>query len=400
MELFFSENFSLLLFIVILMFLKPEKLKDNQKVFLCYTMIFLIDMSNKIKSTYIYLILFVTLFIYFEYLNNSYFKKYIMTNFFDKLADFIYIMCSQYCFVSYTLLLFSNTVFARTFIYSWFNNYYILYLFQFFLIVFITNSLYELNWELKDLDTIKKEIESVIHINKLPKRVNKYNFSIVLKLEDKSYYLRKKYTTAYTIDYVKNYICPKLANEFPLNNELNNFILNKNTFKKIIIKLKSLTIWIKDIYNHIHYFFTRGHSTIEAQLLRSIGIKQGYDDNIINIIKRKVFEIIYTHIVFNNLYDYYKKKHYENSYRMKDYLLYVYLHKAKVKYNKIPYTGLKSLYGKPIEQLSNNELFVGTLMFSKYNLKISDIEEYSIIYDNPIEYDECDEIVNSFRKNW
>ena len=47
----------------------------------------------------------------------------------------------------------------------------------------------------------------------------------------------------------------------------------------------------------------RGCSTLEMQLIRNIGIEKGYDKC---IIRRKMFEFVYTYIFFNGLRDYYE----------------------------------------------------------------------------------------------
>ena len=136
------------------------------------------------------------------------------------------------------------------------------------------------------------------------------------------------------------------------------FVFIINVLKQVDNILASVTVL------QIKQILSRGHSTIEAQLVRSIGLETGFTrDNLINLIKRKIYEVIYTKIIFSSLEVYYKKHYYANKNRMKDYLLYLYVSTALVRHNDKSYHGLKELFNKEIDSLSQDELFIGTLFF-------------------------------------
>ncbi|MEG1301552.1 MAG: hypothetical protein RSC93_12690, partial [Erysipelotrichaceae bacterium] len=230
---------------------------------------------------------------------------------------------------------------------------------QIILAIFIANSIYATKWKMKNLDEIQSEIECHLKIYNLNVNFNKNRFDTVIKLEDKSYYMRNKMSTIISYSYLKYAI-----------KRIENFVKKKKVTNKQFLHFKGNTL-------KKHF---RGHSTIEAQLLRSIGIETGYDRKYINILKRKIFETIYVNLVFNNLEEYYKRMRYNNSNRMKDYILYIYLLSAKSHINDTDYKGLEELFQKEIINLTDNELFIGTLSFSKYNLEFESIRENAGIY--------------------
>ena len=78
---------------------------------------------------------------------------------------------------------------------------------------------------------------------------------------------------------------------------------------------------------------------------------------------------------------------------MKDYILLVYLMNAQVKINNKSCIGLKKLYDKNIECLTEDELFIGTLAMSKYHLDVQQILFYAERYNYYITEDRVSEIL-------
>lgn len=69
-------------------------------------------------------------------------------------------------------------------------------------------------------------------------------------------------------------------------------------FKLLIKRVFNVNV-IKHPINGARRFLSRGHSTLEMQIIRQHGIRNGYNKC---IIRRKVFEILYSHIVFNIIF--------------------------------------------------------------------------------------------------
>ena len=380
-----GNNYGILLFVGLLLFLKPEKLENNQKLFFIYMFIYFIDFSNSIKTTQILIICLGSVFIYLEFLNNSIFKRDYFSKFRYRIYDFFYIMISQYELFPFLFLIFLNTSYFKGIIsYSSFPSQIVViyYFIQRCLACHISNSLYKMNWEVKELDDIKLKMDHTILINYLPK-VSTDIYNLVVQLEDKSYYIRKTYSTFFTWETFKKYAIPKLKRK-------------KNDFQiKSSNILKKKFIIIKRIYYSIISFFRRGHSTIEAQLIRSIGIKDGFDGKKINILKRKIFEFLYTDIIFNSMQKYFKEHYYENWWNMKEYILYLYLMSARIVILGYEFSGLSHLYGKNIEDLTEEEIFIGVLHFSKYNCNISNILFYAEFYNFELSKDCCEKVLKN-----
>ena len=96
------------------------------------------------------------------------------------------------------------------------------------------------------------------------------------------------------------------------------------------------------------------------QLLRTIGIKYGYDC----IIRRKIFEILYARLFWKNLKKYYKRCECPVE-RYKDYILYLYLRSAQC-LNPGQEQKLEKIIKprKEILDYTREELFVLALCFS------------------------------------
>lgn len=377
MDALLKDNYILIYLFTIILFLKPENLEDNQKIFFVYFITFFIDFVKVIPTAILLSVSIFSIFLYLEYFQNSNFRRKIMTKFSHKVVDFIFLMFLQYSFLSFVFIIFLNSEFFMQFLYVKFGecSIYVLRVLQILICIFLTNNLFAMPWKIKELDDIKIELESICKIYNLPNKFNINWFSTVVLLEDKSFYKRQTYGTIFTYSFWKDYLFPRLK---------------RGIIKKLrIINLKRIFRWINEnkfnVINKIRLLF-RGYSTIEAQLIRTIGIESGYKLTF----KRKLFEIIYTKLFFENLKKVYEKYNYANCSRMKDYLLYVYLHKAKVAIKGKTYIGLKKLFCKEIGELSDEELFIGTLAFSKYSLTKEDIRYYAEHYH----YNISDELIS------
>lgn len=412
MEALFKDNYVLIYLLALIMFLKPNELKENQKILLVYLIAFLIDFSNGLETVVMLMITLFTLFVYLEYFNSSSFRREIMIKTKHKIIDFLFLMFAQYSLLRFLLLIFLNTSCTKNIINSFGIEYIdlIIYLIQVLLASSIANSIYGLAWKMKDLDKIKKEMDDVIQINYFPRNLDENWFEIVARLEDKSFYLRKKYTTAYSFDYLIHYVYLKGISDsndrdetqfdFSFSLERVNFHTIKKFFKMNLNILKYVKYKYGSICNFIKSFFSRGHSTIEAQLIRSIGLEKGYDSKFVNVVKRKIFEIIYTNLVFENLKEFYDKLYYANRSMMKNYLMYIYLSKAKAVIKEFEHTGIQSVFGKSINELDQDELFIASLSIAHYYLDIDDILTYADIYNYPITENRVKELYNSIYPNY
>lgn len=380
MEQLFNGNNEFVYFILLLFFIKPNNLKENQKVFFVYIITLMVDSMNIIKSLHLYLLMLLILLLDIEFFSNSKFRQDALSNSMYRIIDFIYLMICQYGLIRYTFLLFLNTYFFSSLIKSCHIYVTLIICMKFLICLNLMNYLYYVPWKICELDIIKNKMDKIVSLNYLPDQMCLSNYQLVSLLEDKSFFHRKKYGTIFSIDFLKNYYIPRFINKMK---RVNITALKEEgicaSSKKCKKRLKSMV---------------RGYSTIEAQLIRSIGIERGYNSNKINIIKRKIFEIVYSNLVFNNLYKFYGKNLYVNLDKMKLYIMYIYLHYARVELNGKKCIGLKELYEKPIEHLTDKEIFIGVLAFSDYHLNVETIIYKSKLYNFDLSEEECTNILN------
>lgn len=101
--------------------------------------------------------------------------------------------------------------------------------------------------------------------------------AILISIEDKMYFKRKAYTffsSSHIIGVLKSKISTQQGS------------------KKIVNVFSIGNCFIRNIFNE-----SRGYSTIPMQLVRSLGIKRGYNYKY----RRKIFEILYSRIFFRGV---------------------------------------------------------------------------------------------------
>ena len=404
MELFLN-NYLLLYFFTLVMFLKPETMQTNQKIFIAYLFAYLVDLTNKISTSYVVIITLLCLFLLLEYFVKSEFKLIVMTKAKYKLLDFSYLMFAQYALVRFLIVIFFNSSFFSSLLQSFSIELpaFIILIMQVLLMFSVSNTVFSLRWEIEELDKVKQKLEENMKIYDMPDEFNYVKFDIVARLEDKSYYCRKKCGSVFTIEYLTKYLYPRIKNmicsisarviKWP-NNDL-------SIGNRICFFIRNIIEYLNKVYyvfKRIILSLKRGHSTIEVQLIRSIGIKNGYTRKRINIIKRKIFEIIYSKIVFISLQEFYERYLYANSNRMKDFLMYNYLRYAKSVLLEETNIGLEKVFNKDISYLNEDELFIGTLSFSNYSLNKDKILKNAEIYNYSISEENIDSILNVLKE--
>lgn len=396
-----KNNIILMYLFILIFFLKPEKLKENHKIFIVYLCGFFIDCMNTIQTLYILVLTIISLFLYIEYFNDSVFKRDVMIKMRYKFLDFFYIMFFQYYFGYYLCVMFLNTQFVKNLEFLKVIDDKVITCLNFIFLLHIADLLYSLNWQIKSLDEMKRIMDEIILIYNLDVNVVKKKERLVIRLEDKSFLKRKKYTTFFSFDYLINYGIPRIIKyvmkriHMYKNINIVNLFKDINRIKKLLLKkIISLFSGIRHLIKRIFFALIRGHSTIEAQIIRTIGIEKGYHSKPMLIFKRKIFEIIYTKIFFVSLNEYYKYNLYANVENMKEYLLYIYLLTSKIVIKGKSFNGIKSMYKKELNQITDDELFIAVLSMSKYNMDEEEIYNQAKIYGYKLTLDRIKKILN------
>lgn len=178
---------------------------------------------------------------------------------------------------------------------------------------------------------------NINNCDNLSRNIKKYE--ILSYLEDRSFFERGEHTHIIPIEKVEE----KLRRRITIKN-----------FRHPIINLKKL--------------IRRGYGTIEMQLIRTIGVEFGsYNCRI----RRKVFEVIYSNLIFNSYINLLGKKSDARA-NVKNWIIQNYIENVSVRFgaNKTYYPSekntIKQIFGRSIENITEEEFFVWCLGLPYY----------------------------------
>lgn len=178
---------------------------------------------------------------------------------------------------------------------------------------------------------------NINNCDNLSRNIKKYE--ILSYLEDRSFFERGERTHIIPIEKVEE--------------NLRRRITIKN-FRHPIINLKKL--------------IRRGYGTIEMQLIRTIGVEFGsYNCRI----RRKVFEVIYSNLIFNSYINLLGKKSDARA-NVENWIIQNYIENVSVRFgaNKTYYPSekntIKQIFGRSIENITEEEFFVWCLGLPYY----------------------------------
>ena len=365
-ELFVGNSIILLFWVYISFIIEVEE--KSKKIMLMYLITYITNVLNIVPTIQSYGILLLALFLEMEFWEDK-FKKQIINNFFEKLMDFSYVMISQYSILPFTaaLIIGSNYVIGQ------YQSYSKVILQAISMILFYCGckGASSENYRVCSFDKIKEKIDRIKKYRSFLEREKEIcNPYCVLAIEDGSFYFRGDRYTFFNAYYIRNVYFKKLR-------KLISRFLHSNNKKSSIKK------------------FLRGYSTIEMQLLRTLAIEDGYEC----IIRRKIFEILYSKLFWKNLRMYYKKCGCDTE-QFKDFILYLYLRSAPC-LNKGQERRLEETIDRRenIESFSEEELFILTLCFSEKIKRDNVLDIYeNIIEDYNLDVEILQELVKSLNQ--
>ena len=206
--------------------------------------------------------------------------------------------------------------------------------------------------------------------------INKVNFDqklqdacdILVSIEDRTYYERKGYT-------------------FLSINALRCVLKRKIENNKISEKMKYTYIAGKKFVRNA-FSEDRGYSTLPMQLIRSLGIKRGYNYKY----RRKIFEFLYSRIFFDGIKRMFEEDKVANREYIKQYFLYIYFHKVNTFLGDATFSKFLNAFDmqynarnkKDIYDCSNEGIFIACMGLSKRANKLDkdNIEYYLSFIDN------------------
>lgn len=366
-EQLFNQNNILIYFVGIFFICINKDWDDGKKLLIVYLITYCAKIFNILDLKPMLISFFAITFLYLEFLSNDEVKNEILNNIIYKILDYIY----QLIFVYSGLFFLASLFFTSNIMCNWFQSIlpintlskFILYPFS-LLCLFLSFYLISCKeYTIESFTNIKKKMTDKIEWNKMIINDPIYSkYQMVTDIEDKSFFVRENSYNFLSIEYLK----------YVYNHR--ETIINKFSNLKHISKLKSLKIIIK----RFNTFFKRGHSTIEMQLIRKLGLKTGYNHTFC----RKIFELLYSKIFFKSLRKYYNKIKLDSKGGYRLYLMNIYILTADPLLANSLYDNMLAPWNlKSIQDISKEELFISTLGLPHRNVTFQTISIYSNIID-------------------
>ncbi len=397
-----SNGGYIVLFIFMLYFLihNMENVNIDKKVGILNIIVFLLCFFNILDTSFVLLIYLISIFIYFFILNPLTFKDTYLKHPLMFILDYLYKLFIDYGF----LYLFISLILSADFLRKYFPNsscylWITLIIGGYFVCRSVIECIDDKTFAAKSLDDILKEICKMSDYHKF-----KYNghfmflSSMLITKEDRSFFARSHSYNWFCTEFIWYRIRRffSYGKTFPIYYKkyigkiayvLITLFHALQCFLKMIWKLiKTIIDFICYLYKSIfirkkkplvlRHLFSRGYSTIEMQVIRTIALSEPQKKH---YIKRKVYELVYSYIFFNCLKDYYNCT---DNLKFKYYIINIYLNIAPVRINKFYYDNIYKLYKKPLKEITKEEFYIYC-----YGLSFNPISEY-ILYDNMV--NDCD----------
>lgn len=321
-------------------------LKEYQRMAIIYISVYALTILNIIGVKLAVVLLVISLFCFFEIFTSDEMKFKILINPIYKVVDFVYISFSQYAFGGMCCALLMLRIKLPEPLEQ--QN-----------VVFKILSFLFMVWTLTTTLQQKYVIHTFGEMYKIftwfP--INKIDFnekldeacSILVSIEDRIYFERNAYSffsLKYIVRILKNKISTQRGN------------------KRIVCVFSAGNRFIRNIFDE-----SRGYSTIPMQLVRSLGIKRGYNYKY----RRKIFEILYSRMFFKGIERMLNEDQVAQKQYFKKYLLYIYFHKVNTFLGDATFSKFLNAFdmkynkknNKDIYDCSNEGIFIACMGLSK-----------------------------------
>ena len=349
----FAGNLLVGFIISVIIIASYSNLEENQQMFLVYLLTYGLAFF-RIASIRISVIMFLAAsFIFIEYLTIDKMKLELVTSFWNKLLDYLYLIVIQlraYLFaISMVFLFLSHVSNGTASILLLVPSIAFTVLCEHFVITqpFKTKNITGLSVPFN-----KHPFYSYDWSEKAAKR-----YQLLCHFEDKTYFHRKKSYSILSSEYIS---------------QTHAFKKIPGLVRRIIRRRKHTKTTLKSIRAA---FYRRGFSTPEMQLIRTIGVVRGYDKHKIT---RKIYEIVYSHIFFSSLKQYQVDNSGPALEHYREYLLDIYLKNVLTKINGHRFTTLNSIFENPdsVETWPLEGVFIACLGLSFRPVDLGNIVLY------------------------
>lgn len=346
MEELFKDNLILFFLFAIISIYGYSEFKEYQRVTILYITVYALSIIHIFSSTVSIILLFVSMFVFLEILTQDEMKLRILVNPFYKMIDCLYMGLFQYgLFEEILAVVLTGKKYEDVF-----GCYDIIYkLLSFLLMIISITNILRQKYVIKTFNEMY-EIFNIFPINKVDFNEKLFQANKILtKIEDATYFDRKGYT---------------FLSLNALKCILNEKIRGGSFLDKFKYTVSSSGKFVKNTIAG-----ERGYSTIPMQLIRTLGIKRGYNYKY----RRKIFELLYSRMFFEGI----KKMLYENKIGrrnyFKEYCLYIYFHTVNTFLENIWFSKFLNAFDmqyskkniKDIYDCTNEGIFIACMGLSK-----------------------------------
>lgn len=346
METLFNKNIIFIFFFAMITIYNYSDLKEYQRMAIIYISVYALAVLNIVGIKMALLLLIVSLFCFFEIFTSDEMKFKILVNPIYKAVDFIYISIFQYSFGGICLaLLLLKIKLPETFD----KQNIIFRTLSFLFIVWTLTAMLQQKYVIHTFGEMYR-VFTYFPINKIEFNDKLYEAcNILVSIEDKRYFEREAYSF-FSVKYIISLIKGKIASQ--------------RGGKKVIYVLVNGNRFIKNIFDE-----SRGYSTIPMQLVRSLGIKRGYNYKY----RRKIFEILYSRMFFKGIERMFNEDKVTQRKYFKEYLLYIYFHKVNTFLGDATFSKFLNAFDmkynrkneKDIYDCTNEGIFIACMGLSK-----------------------------------
>lgn len=346
METLFNKNIIFIFFFAMIAIYNYSDLKEYQRMAIIYISVYALAVLNIVGIKMALLLLIVSLFCFFEIFTSDEMKFKILVNPIYKAVDFIYISIFQYSFGGICLaLLLLKIKLPETFD----KQNIIFRTLSFLFIVWTLTAMLQQKYVIHTFGEMYR-VFTYFPINKIEFNDKLYEAcNILVSIEDKRYFEREAYSF-FSVKYIISLIKGKIASQ--------------RGGKKVIYVLVNGNRFIKNIFDE-----SRGYSTIPMQLVRSLGIKRGYNYKY----RRKIFEILYSRMFFKGIERMFNEDKVTQRKYFKEYLLYIYFHKVNTFLGDATFSKFLNAFDmkynrkneKDIYDCTNEVIFIACMGLSK-----------------------------------
>lgn len=371
-----SGNPILLYFVGIFYILINENFEKSQKIIVVYMLSYCLRLFDIIEFKAIIIVLNIVAFLYLEFLTKDNVKNKILNNIWDKIKDYIYKIIFEFSGVYFliSIIIISYNFVPQIHFFS--VNIPVANIISIILIMYTFNNVISEKYATLTFSQIKKKMDNVIIWTKIPKisEENKEKLNMLVDIEDKSYFIRESSYNFLSIEFFTYKMYQKTLKKESIKCKLKRRKM-MNYIKIFFRDLLSTENFCKKISKYV-----RGYSTIEMQLIRTLGIQYGYNF----VVYRKIYELMYSKMFFKNLLKYMNKAYLNTKgcCSFKEYLLNIYINVASIRINDKDFKHMLEIWNtRKLEDVSKEEFLISILGLSRRKIDNEIIYNYGSIIE-------------------